>query len=280
MKKNLIILAACGLLLLTACQKENISVTPQGHKTITFNCSGDWQQDLKDLSANGTAMTDIWVFDYVGNELQQDIHQNDNTAADFGSPSVNLSYGTHTLYFVVSRGLTPTVNTTSHTISWVKPSDTFFKTVTLTVDANTGAQAVTLDRSVAKLRMTINDDIATGVTQFLVTPATWYYGLDYFTGDPTNAATNQAITLDCPAAYVGQSGKFMTVYTFSSTTQWTTNVTLTASDGTNTISSVTIPNVPLQRNYSTEFSGNLFTTGSGMTLSLNDTWTGTHTGSW
>ena len=165
MKKILSLLAA-GALLFAACCKDTTE-TPT--KSVTFNCNGDWQQ-TKDLSANGSSMTDIWVFDYVGGVLQQTITQSDNTASDFGTPTLNLTYGTHTLYFVTSRGITPTVNTTNHNITWVKPSDTFHKTLSITVDANTTGQTVTLERVVAKLKMTINDAIATGTTAFLVTP--------------------------------------------------------------------------------------------------------------
>ena len=276
MKKQILILAA-GALLFAACCKD-AAETPT--KSITFDCSGDWTQNTKDLTANGSAMTDVWVFDYVNGALVQTIHQEDNTAADFGSPSLDLSFGTHTLYFVASRGLTPTVNTTNHSITWVKPYDTFHKALTLTVDNSTGSQAVTLERMVGKLKMTINDAIATGTTQFIVTPATWYYGMDYTDGSPTASASNQAITISCPSNYVGESGKYLTVFTFSSSAQWNTNVTLAASNGTSTISSVAINNVPIQRNRSTEYSGNLFTNNGSTTLTLNDTWGDPINGTW
>ena len=275
--KKILSLFAAGALLFAACCKDTTE-TPT--KSITFSCSGDWTQNTKDLTANGSSMTDVWVFDYIDNTLVQTIHQDDNTAADFGSPSLDLSFGTHTLYFVASRGLTPTVNTTAHTITWVKPYDTFHKALTLTVDNSTGSQAVTLERMVGKLKMTINDAIATGTTQFIVTPDTWYYGMDYTDGSPTAAASNQAITISCPSNYVGESGKYLTVFTFSSSAQWNTNVTLAASNGTSTISSVAINNIPIQRNRSTEYSGNLFTNNGSTTLTLNDTWGDPITGTW
>lgn len=283
MKQKIFAMLAAGALLLAACEKDNGFVeqrTDGDTINLKFTLSGDWQQNAKDLTANGSAMTDVWVFDYVDNTLVQTVHQDDNTAADFGSPSIDLSFGTHTLYFVASRGLTPTVNTTNHSITWVKPYDTFHKALTLTVDNSTGSQAVTLERMVGKLKMTINDAIATGTTQFIVTPATWYYGLDYTDGSPTASASNQAITISCPSNYVGESGKYLTVFTFSSSAQWNTNVTLAASDGTTTISSVAINNVPIQRNRSTEYSGNLFTNNGSTTLTLNDTWGEPITGTW
>ena len=275
--KKILSLFATGALLFAACCKD---ATETPTKSVTFSCSGDWTQNTKDLTANGSSMTDVWVFDYVNGALVQTIHQSDNTASDFGSPSLDLSFGTHTLYFVASRGLTPTVNTTAHTITWVKPYDTFHKALTLTVDNSTGSQAVTLERMVGKLKMTINDAIATGTTQFIVTPATWYYGMDYTDGSPTASASNQTITISCPSNYVGEIGKYLTVFTFSSSAQWNTNVTIAASNGTSTISSVAINNVPIQRNRSTEYSGNLFTNNGSTTLTLNDTWGDPFTGTW
>lgn len=285
MTKRTLTLLAAGALLLAACGKDNESsaVEPRTDGdtiNLKFTLSGDWTQNTKDLTANGSSMTDVWVFDYVGGTLVQTVHQDDNTASDFGSPTLDLAFGTHTLYFVASRGLTPTVNTTDHNITWVKPSDTFHKALTLTVNSETGAQSVTLERMVAKLKMTINDAIATGTTQFLVTPDVWYYGMDYTSGDPVAQATNQAITVSVPSSYVGESGKFLSVFTFSSSAQWNTNVTLAASNGTSTISSVAINNVPIQRNRSTEYSGNLFTAGGNSTLTLNDTWGDPFTGTW
>lgn len=276
MKKVFTLLAAASLLFAACCKEATETTT----KSVQFFTSGDWTQNAKDLSANGSSMTDVWVFDYVGGTLVQTVHQDDNTATDFGQPTLDLAFGTHTLYFVASRGLTPTVNTTDHNITWVKPSDTFHKALTITVDNTTGSQAVTLERMVAKLKMTINDAIATGTTQFLVTPTTWYYGMDYTDGSPTASASNQAITISCPSNYVGESGKYLTVFTFSSSAQWNTNLTLAASNGTSTISSVAINNVPIQRNRSTEYSGNLFTAGGNSILTLNDTWGDPFTGTW
>lgn len=275
-----ILLALAALVLFAGCKKITDS------KSVTFFCKGDFTLTshspmTKDLSANGSAMTDVWIFDYVNGELVQTVHQDDNTAADFGSPSLDLSYGTHNIYLVASRGTSPTVTTADHTIIWTKPSDSFWQIQTVNVSSSSpSTYSVALDRMVARLKMTINDAIAEGTTQFLVTPQTWYYGMDYTTGNPTASATSQAITINCPSSNIGQSGKYLTVFSFSPTTQWTTDVTLAASDGTNTLASASLTTVPLRRNYSTEYSGNLFTYGAGFTLSLNDTWTDTYTGSW
>ena len=68
-------------------------------------------------------ITDLWLFDYMGDELKQTIHKTDG----FDAAALSLDYGEHTLCFVASRGSEPTV--TAPTISWVKPSDTFWATL-------------------------------------------------------------------------------------------------------------------------------------------------------
>lgn len=280
MKKSFLLVAIAMIFATASCSKDN----PHSAQTkqITFLCDGGWEQtQSKDLTANGTSMTDIWIFDYVGNSLVQTVHQNDNTAADFGSPSVYLSYGNHTLYFVASRGSNATVNNSTHSIRWGKPSDTFFKSTTINVTSTTATtQSVSLDRVVSKLKLTINDVIPSGIERFTITPTLWYFGIDYTTGNPSAPDSNAAISVNCPASSIGQSGQFITVYSPSGSTQWQTNVNLSAYSSSSLISSVSISNVPLQRNISTEYNGYLFSSGRGFNLSLNDTWGGTNNGSW
>ena len=157
-------------------------------------------------------MTDVWVFDYVDNTLVQTIHQDDNTAADFGS-SLILPAPTPSLLALPSTPPTTTLG---------QPYDTF---QALTVDNSTGSQAAGAHGG--KLKMTINDAPA----RHIVTPATWYSETD----GPA-ASANQAIT-SLP------SNCRQTTFTFSAQG---TNVTLAASNGTSTISSVAINNVPIQ----------------------------------
>ena len=141
MKKAIIMALAVGLTL-TACEKE-ISVDEpdngavvtddQGNvvptKKFTFTLKGDFSDNWNPvtrgyLQADGKDLTDVWVLDYVDGVLQQQLHQDDNTSDDFGRPSLALSYGNHHVYFVASRGITPTLSTAEKKITWEKPNDT------------------------------------------------------------------------------------------------------------------------------------------------------------
>jgi hypothetical protein len=159
-------------------------------------------------------MTDVWVMDYVGGELKQQVHQV-SADADFGSPTLSLSVGAHTLYFVASRGTEPALDTDARTLTFSKVNDTFWAAKALNVSATTtGTQAVALDRIATKLRITFSDAIPTGAATFNVTPAQWYYGFNYTTGEPTTATASQPITVNIPSSYIGLTGQSVSLFGF------------------------------------------------------------------
>ena len=104
-------LIALAMSALTACENE-VSNEPDA-KDVTFvfinDCSDQWQI-TRGLEADGKAMTDIWILDYMDGNLVQQVHQDDNTADDFGKPTITLSFGSHHLYFIVTRGVDAILN--------------------------------------------------------------------------------------------------------------------------------------------------------------------------
>ena len=288
---------ALAVATLTACEKEiitdeedaTVSVGSAIEKTkkFTFTLKGDFSNDWKPvtrgyLSADGKDMTDLWVMDYVGGQLVQQIHQSDNTAEDFGRPVMNLSYGTHHVYFVASRGASPVLNTTDGTITWSSVRDTFWKDYEVSVvSTSNGNRAVTLDRVVTKLMLAFTDAISNDAFSINFTPATWYYGLNYKTGEPTAATTSQTIVTTLPDSYKGQSGVVLSYFSISPSDEWTSNVSLNSKDGDNhIIGQANMTSVPFVRNRQTEYSGPLFTSGGSMSLSLDGDWATSVTGTW
>jgi hypothetical protein len=297
MKQLLMAVAVC--LTMTACEKATWSddeeptnevVLPDGSvaktKKFTFTMKGDFSDDWKTtrgyLAADGRDLTDVWVLDYVDGVLQQQLHQDDNTAEDFGKPQMQLAYGSHHVYFIASRGTGATLDTSDKTIVWSKVADTFWKDYEVNVVATSnGNRAVTLDRAVTKLRLTVTDAIAEGAATFNIAPHTWYYGLNYQTGAPVSAQTDGVITINIPANMIGATNTPLNIFGFSSTTEWTTDVTLNCKAGNNdVIGSATIENVPFVRNRVTDYSGPLFGSGGSLTLSLNTDWLDSETGTW
>ena len=297
MKKVLLIFAV-GIL--TACESgyyggEAVSeeeTTEVKTKKFTFNVKGDFASPVFSgdeltsgikkaaaLSADGQDMTDLWVYDYMDGVLVQSVHQT-NDDVDFGKPVMQLQYGSHHVYFVASRGVGAAVD--GSVITWSSVKDTFWKDYEVdVVSTSNGNRAVTLDRVVTKLKLTATDEVPTGCASVTIAPATWYSGLDYMTGQPTAAQTKDVV-INVPASYIGTTGSLvMSIFSFSGSTEWTTDVTLTAKNGSNdVIGQASIVNAPFKANRCTEYSGPLFGAGGEMTVGLNSEWETSFTGMW
>ena len=224
-------------------------------------------------------MTDLWLFDYIGDELQQTIHQT-ATDANFGTPAINASYGDHTIYFVASRGDSPVIDGT--TISWTKPSDTFWASRSITIAPSTSAsQTVSLQRVATRLRLTVMDEIPATLAQICITPSHWYYGIDYLTGEATDDRQTER-TINVPASYIGTTGQlYANFYSMSPSSAWQTDITMKAKDGDGgLISQIGIADVPLERNRVTNYSGPLFSVSRTSSVTADGEWGEDITGTW
>lgn len=254
---------------------------------MTFSINGDFTLTSHDftrsLTADGKDMTDVWVLDYVDGTLVQQLHQSDNTAADFGTPTLNLSIGTHHIYFIASRGDGAVLNTTTHALAFASVRDTFWKDYEITISGwtSSGNRSVTLDRIVTKLKLTFTDAIPEGAATFNITPSSWYYGVDYTTGEPFEATANGTITVNIPSSEIGVVNEAVSIFGFSSATEWTTNIAINCKSASNAVlGSATITSAPFVRNRVSEYTGQLFGDSGSMTLSLNATWDDSYTGTW
>lgn len=276
MKKSMFLLVAVAMV--AACGSESDVTVADDVREVTFRVDGDFKMTISEmdltrtaLTDEGNVMTDLWVFDYMGDELVQTIHQ---TAADdgWGQPSIPLKMGAHHVYFVASRGTEPTIEGT--TMQWVKPSDTFWKDLELNVTATTAnSRTVELDRVVTRIRVVATDEVPADVATVAVTPAMWYYGIDYRTGEPAVARQDNERSVAVLASYIGTQGTLaVNIFGFSGA-EWTTAVTVTSkkSDGT-VISSATVSDVPFKKNRSTEMIGAVFAKVGVNTITLNDEW--------
>jgi hypothetical protein len=278
MRKFQMGLAAALMLTAIACTSEEPQAEkPSGweQKTITFTF-GDTFQKRAMTRADITSLdlTDLWMIDYVGSELQQTIHQS-STDEGFGVLSASMGYGEHTLYFVASRGTTPTADTDAQTITWVKPSDTFWATATITVSpSSASSQTVTLSRVATRLRITVNDEVPAGAAKFVITPSQWYYGIDYTTGIGIAPSANQPREVNIPSSYIGTSGQLaIAIFGFVPSVDWQTSITasLKASDES-TLGQVTLEDVSLRKNITTAYSGGILGTSKTFTLTADDVW--------
>ena len=271
-------LAAALMLSMSACTSEepqNENPTGMEAKTITFTFGDTFQMKaMTRADITSLSLTDLWMFDYVGDELQQTIHQS-STDEGFGAISASMGYGAHTLYFMASRGTTPTTDTSAKTITWAKPSDTYWATASITVAPSSAAsQSVTLSRVATRLRITVNDEVPAGAAKFVITPTQWYYGIDYTTGDGVAPSANQPREVNIPSSYIGTSGQLaIAIFGFVPSADWQTDITatLTASDES-VLGQVTLEDVTLNKNITTSYSGGILGTAKAFTLTADDAW--------
>lgn len=274
------------VIMLTSCEKvvlDKDELTGKG-KSITFKVKGGFDTPLSragTTQVKGSTMTDVWVFDYVDGELRQQVHQSDNSASDFGSPTLSLSMGSHELYFVCSMGGTPTLNTGNHKITWGIPRDTFWKKITKNVTTNTaGSTTVTLDRVATRLSANIEDALPVGLARVEIAPSKWYYGLDYFTGNGTDEKS-EVLSISIPSDYAGRTNTRVYVFGLAQASEFTTNATITAKDNNgNVIVAQSITGAPMQKNRSTDYTGTLFLSDNSLGMILNDEWNTAWNGRW
>lgn len=251
--------------------------------TIHFVCQGDFEMRpfTRSLEADGKSMTDLWVLDYIGTTIAQQIHQV-STDEDFGKPTLNLSVGNHHIYFIASRGSGATLSTENHTITFTRVLDTFYKDYEINVTATSnGSRSVTLDRIVTKLTTVITDAIPEDAATFNITPEAWHYGIDYTTGLPISATASQAITINIPSSEIGFTNEHLSIFGFSTEDEWTTNLTLNCKKADGTIlGSAVLANVPLKRNRITEYTGPLFSSSGATTVGLSTDWLDNYASTW
>lgn len=276
MKKIATALASALMMLsCTSDEPQNEQQTGWESKTITFTF-GDvlTQHAMTRADITSLDLTDLWMFDYVGDELQQNIHQ-PNSDEGFGVLSASMGYGEHTLYFVASRGTTPTSDTDAQTITWVKPSDTFWAIATVTVSpSSASSQAVSLSRVATRLRITVNDEVPAEAAKFVITPAQWYYGINYTTGSGIALSANQPREVNIPSSYIGTTGQLaISIFGFVPSADWHTDITaaLRASDES-VLGQVTLEDVTLNKNITTSYSGGILGTSKAFALSADDAW--------
>lgn len=270
-------MAMSAALMLTACSEEPMvtgGVTDDADTmkvvTITFDFPQVTQQAMTRGSLADANLTDLWLFDFVGGSLVQTKHQQ-TTDEGFGTVSVTADTGTHTFCFVASRGSEATV--TDGEITWGKPSDTFWRSVTMAVTPKTGtAQSVELQRVATRLRITVTDEVPTALAKLSISADQWHCSIDALTGEPTTA-TQRTATINVPSSYAGTTGQLTASIFGLCSDDYTTDVSVTALNSSGAaIASVSLEDVPMSKNKTTQYSGPLFKRQQSFSLTAADSW--------
>ena len=243
------------------------------------------------LSANGKALTDLYILDYdkATGKLLQVLHQT-STAADFAEPDLTLDYGEHVLKVVATRSqeptlwdaqkttwtvepniLTPVTATQPVMLTSAKTSDTFGAEKEVSVGIGTAATvSITLDRLVAKLVVNSTDVFPDDCTTITL-DFQEYRTLSWTTMDVTEAVDNQRV-VDV-ANLRGTTGTVLSYFVLAPKDGYQTDITLTTNrtEG-NPYSTITVPGVTLERNKVTTISGPIYGHGQVFQVTVNDAW--------
>ena len=279
-------MAMAAAMMLLGCEKEESLTTAKVNepkdsvqaKTIRFTFGEIKQQPMTRGTLQDASITDLWLFDYMDEELKQTIHQS-STDEGFGSVAVTAETGDHSFCFIASRGTGATVS--DGAITWEKPSDTFWAKTTLTITPTTAtSQSVELQRVATKLKIIITDEVPATLSKLTITADTWHSGINALTGEPTAAAARTS-TISVPASYIGTTGQLVASIFGICGDDYTTDVSVTASDANSqTIASVSLDDVPMKRNTTTSYSGPLFTRQPTFSMTVADSWGEDITDTW
>lgn len=233
---------------------------------------------------NTAGITDLWVLDYQneGTEetpqwtLKQKVHQS-ATDEGFGHPTMEMSYGKHSLKLIASKGDEPVLNAEvgtddGHQLTWAKVKDTFVLDYPIEVTkTSNGDRTPELQRAVAAVRVVIADAIPQGAESIEVTmDRSMAIAIPALT--PTQAVSN-TVTLQVPASWAGQTDKSVTTYTLCNDDGWTSNVRIVVKGaGGAVLADVTAQDVPVKRNHQTVMTGRVFGNGEGFATSINTEW--------
>ena len=243
------------------------------------------------LSANGKALTDLYILDYdkTTGKLLQVLHQT-STAADFAEPNLTLDYGDHVLKVVATRSTEPTLwdsgNNTWHVepniltpitstqpvmLTSTKTSDTFGAEKEVSVGIGTATTvSIALDRLVAKL-VVISTDVFPDDATTIALELQEHRTLSWTTMDVIDAVKNQRVS--DVTSLQGTTGTVLSYFVLTPKDGYTTDVTLTTNrtDG-DPYSAINVPSVILERNKVTTISGPIYGHKQGVQVTVNDAW--------
>lgn len=264
-------MACMMLLLLSACtnpiEEENIVGSRRMSFSIGFTVSDS--PFTRALSDNASTLA---LYDYKDGALENSVTQSKEDTG-FGTMSIDMSYGTHSLVFVAHNTDECTFNATSSLLSFSKVTDTFAATSEVEISMNSPESIeVTLERQVAKIRLVIKDAIPENAAKIGVNVQEYSDELDPFTG---YGATGYSYTREWTYSevHIGTTETSYGLYTFVPADNYTSDVTITISDSNGTaIAKETLHNVPLKKNRTTSITGYMFMTTTGVQFSVTSEW--------
>lgn len=241
-----------------------------GYTRLTFSIDGDFYSEnpTRSTSLEASAMTDLWLYDYdaATSELLQRVHLTEG----FDAPHIDLQHGQHSISVIASRGVSPSDSDDS--VEWIKPHDTFSAIAEIAATGQAVEADVTLQRRVARVTLNILDLIPAEATTLEWVFTQWGTALDPATTYAPSTAEYTYLTNMEPMR--GRSNISISAYALAASAgAWQTALSIRVLDADdNAIAEATIPTISLLQNRTTTLRGTLFTSGSSITIGLDDTW--------
>ena len=273
----------------TACNNEEVIQEQPTEKAHVKLVCGMQVETRAALTANSKALTDLYILDYdkATGKLLQVLHQT-SSATDFAEPDLTLDYGDHTLKVVATRSQEPTLWDAGN-ITWpiepniltpitasqpvaltaTKTSDTFGAEKDVSVGAGTSTVNIALDRLVAKLSVNSTDVFPDDCTTITL-DFQEHKALSWATMDVIEAVGNQRIS-DVQHLR-GTTDNTLSYFLLVPKAGYKTDITLTMNSTDAPYATITIPEVPFERNKITTITGSLYNHQQCMIMTVNDEW--------
>ena len=289
-RTNFMMLATMlATVLATACNNEEaIQEQPTEKAHVKLVC-GMQVETRAALTANSKALTDLYILDYdkTTGKLLQVLHQT-STATDFAEPDLTLDYGDHTLKVVATRSQEPTLWDAGN-ITWqiepniltpitasqpvaltaTKTSDTFGAEKDVSVVSGTATVNIALDRLVAKLSVNSTDIFPDDCTTITL-DFQEHKALSWATMDVIEAVGNQRIS-DVQHLR-GTTDNTLSYFLLVPKAGYKTDITFTMNSTDAPYATITIHDVPFERNKITTITGSLYNHQQRMVMTVNDEW--------
>ena len=278
--RNLIILIS--LLFMVSCSTDtmNEDYTITETKQITFNCVTQFTLDSYETRAtDDISLMDLYVLDY--NFQTKELLQTKYFLTSGLRVQLSLKDNVkHEIYFIMSGGESPILETTQNRIKWNKVGDTFRGLCVIDMSNNTNSYSVTMQRMTAKLVINVMDNPSETIERFTITPDKWFNGLSYNTGLSAYESNN---TMSADITYNEEGNLSCECYTISNNIEWNTNITIKAYGKNNKLlGEASLVNAPFSRNKVTTYSGKLFSNSTSKTLFITTdyNWNGINSKTW
>ena len=243
------------------------------------------------LTAEGKALTDLFIFDYdkETGALLQVLHQT-STAEDFAEPDLTLDYGEHTLKVIATRSVSTTLLDASGAdwavsdnvltavgeslpavLTSAKTSDTFGAVQDITVGTGKQSASIALNRIVAQLVVAPTDvypddagDITTSLDE--------YKSFAWQTFDVTEAVKNQRV-YDA-SVNAGKQNRSIAYYVLVPAQGYTSDVSFVVGrkGSEKPYAEILVSGVKLERNKITTISGSFYHHQKVVSVTVEDAW--------